>query len=581
MSSPIADGVVSSTMDHRIASRFKYLVDTPDIIQGYLDKSLFLKSAIRFIQSNCVYSSLRTNENYGDAVLDNLWNHIVDCFPVEISNRSRKSFLSLDLSVHSYADALAAIMCIDRIPVLDLFFNSRTCCISQKKAACLVDHLSHVITVFCDIANIAKLTIAHVGQLFLPLSSRKLPLLKQTLLTSLDSPLSRLFTEIPNPDFEIASWLSCARSIIVLFDQTKRFCLEWFYDCFHCMLSSSVSVDGEISGKYLMNVLENVQQIKFAEEKIRSSLQDDHVLNESLKWLKSVSASKVISPWKTTSELVLGHHLDIWMEFFEHSFRGRMQFIIESKFDDLFESLNVKEWIDDIAKWIDDGTDYPGDEASHISSLVHTLFEDVLEDLLIFFDSSPNASLRRDDLAPFFQSHCFRIMYTILFQLGFEMEQLYYDESMQISKLFVIPRDVAVLRLLSIQRLLFAIQKHPERIAMILGSPKLWVTKAMAYIPSNYSVYSPNSGRAGHVGGSLNEQLDSSEASDSLEVLNRKTKDIFSEAHDLWMFGVSEKLSTDLHHNLMQDDKLSTTTPPSVSNFKSFPSLSNSPSHTY
>ncbi|KAK1392105.1 hypothetical protein POM88_011161 [Heracleum sosnowskyi] len=215
------------------------------------------------------------------------------------------------------------------------------------------------------------------------------------------------------------------------------------------------------------------------------------------------------------------------------------------------------EWIDDIAK-----DDCPADKACQISLLLHTHFEDVLEDLLIFLES-PYASLRQNHLAPCFQSHCYGIMYNIFLELQVEMERL-YEETMEL----VMPRDVAVLRLLSIQRLLFAFQKHSEQITMILGPPKFWVTKAMAHIPSNSSVDSPKSDRAGHVDGSLKEQtslLDSAGASDSLsselEVLNRMTKDLLSESRDLWMFWVSEKLSSDLLHNLMEDGNLSATTP--------------------
>ncbi|KAK1392103.1 hypothetical protein POM88_011159 [Heracleum sosnowskyi] len=190
-----------------------------------------------------------------------------------------------------------------------------------------------------------------------------------------------------------------------------------------------------------INAFDNARHISLAEVKIRATLlHDNQVLEGSLGWLSSVSASKVISPWKTTSELVLGRHFDIWMEFFEYAFIGRMERILKSKFDELCKLLNVEECIDDIAKATYDETDYPGDEANHICSLVHAHFEDVLEDLLIFFES-PNASLRRDDLAPCFQRHCFGIVYSILFGLRVEMERL-YEETMEIRNIkgeFIMP----------------------------------------------------------------------------------------------------------------------------------------------
>ncbi|KAK1352269.1 hypothetical protein POM88_053533 [Heracleum sosnowskyi] len=523
--------VVSSTSSSSIACRVKYLVDTPEIIQGFLDKSLFLESAVRFMTANFVHSSLDKNYDFKNL---REWN-IVESFQVEISKRSREKLLLLDLSIDAYANALAAVMFIDRLPVLDLFLDSRMSCILQKRDACLLDNLSHVITVFCDIANMVQLTLAQWN----------------TKSRFRDCVMAFLCT------------------VIGLFDQKKRFLLEWFDNC-------GLRIFSDVNGTYLIHAFKNAQHISLAEKKIRATLlQDNQVLEGSLEWLNSVSVSKVISPWKTTSELVLGlgRHLDIWMEFFEYAFIGRMERIVKSKFDELRKSLNVNKWIDDIAEASVDETDYPGIEANRISTFVHTYFEDVLEDLLIFFES-PNASLRRDDLAPCFQSHCFGIMYYILLGLEVEMEQL-YEETMEITNNkgdFVMPRDVAVLRLLSIQRLLFAFQKRSEQITMILGSPKLWVTKAMAHLPTNSSIDSPKSGRTGHVGAPLKEQaslLDSAGDGDSLsselELLNRITKDLFSEARDLWMSWEPEKLSANLFHNLLQDDNLLASAPPTVS----------------
>ncbi|KAK1392104.1 hypothetical protein POM88_011160 [Heracleum sosnowskyi] len=182
-----------------IACRVKYLVNTPDIIQGYLDKFMLLESATRFMTAKYVHCCLDQIENYNND-LNNHWNIIVESFQVEISKRSRETLLLLDLSIDVYADALAAIMFIDR----------------------------------------------------LPLSPRTIPLLKRTFLTSLNSPVSHLFSGIPNPDFEIVSWHSFAVTQIGLFDQTKRhFCLEWFDACGLHMLSD---VNGDIFGKYLINI---------------------------------------------------------------------------------------------------------------------------------------------------------------------------------------------------------------------------------------------------------------------------------------------------------------------------------------
>ncbi|KAK1392098.1 hypothetical protein POM88_011154 [Heracleum sosnowskyi] len=205
-----------------IACRVKYLVDTPDIIQGYLDKFMLLESATRFMTAKYVHCCLDQIENYNND-LNNHWNIIVESFQVEISKHSRETLLLLDLSIDAYADALAAIMFIDRLPVFDLFLDSRM-----------------------------SFTLAQVGELFLQLSPRTIPLLKRTFFTSLNSPVSHLFSGIPNPDFEIVSWHSFAVTQIGLFDQTKRrFCLEWFDACGLRMLSD---VNGDIFGKYLINI---------------------------------------------------------------------------------------------------------------------------------------------------------------------------------------------------------------------------------------------------------------------------------------------------------------------------------------
>ncbi|KAL1814193.1 hypothetical protein ACET3Z_024258 [Daucus carota] len=609
-----------------IACRVKYLVDTPENIWGHLDEFMFLESATRYMRAKHVHFSLdQMNDASNRNVLVNfpLLRHqwqIVESFKAQISVRSRERLLLLDLSkgvgVGVYADALAAVAVIDEldpVQVLGLFLESRKSCISQKLSGCLSGSNvggEEVISVFCEVLKVIQVSVAQVGELFMQVLS-DMPVFYKTILSS--PPVSQLFGGITNPEEEVRLWKAFRdklESVMVMLDRDyiAQSCSDWLRNC-------GAEIVSKINGRFLIDVIENGHQLAAAEKMMRETMEGKLVLEGSLEWLKSVFGSEVELPWKRTRELVLGDDADLWDEIFENAFIGRMEAIIESGFYELSKSVNVKESIHGIAEANGDRVDfqaymnrspigggvwfmdlynksggskvhaeetdfrsclsaYLGTEVSRIRDVLDSHCESVLEDLLSFLES-PKASSRLKNLAPYLQNKCYGSMSTILKELKTEMEQL-YDAMKNSNKEgeFVLPPSITVQRSLFIGRLLFAFQKHSKHIPVILGSPKLWVNKAVADIPGKSavsrlsSVESPRHDRTIKSSASLKRQNSvvtaalygaNDASSPQLEELNRAIQDLCIRAHNLWISWVSEELSAILSRDLMQDYSLSAT----------------------
>ncbi|KAM7530227.1 hypothetical protein LguiB_033637 [Lonicera macranthoides] len=620
----------SRTKIYGIACRVKYLVDTPENIWGCLDESMFLEAAARYMRAKQVHFSLIHGEDEKEKnvlsnfpLLQHQWQ-IVESFKVQISQRSRERLLehALDLGIGAYADALAAIAIIDELDpnqVLSLLLESRKSYISMKLGACSNSSAtsSDVISVFCEVLKIIQVSVGQVGELYLQVLS-DMPLFYKTILSS--PPTSQLFGGIPNPDEEVRLWKvfrDKLESVMVVLDRDyiAKTCSDWLRNC-------GKEIINKINGRYLIDAIENGQQLAAAEKLIRETMEGKQVLEGSIEWLKKVFGSEIELPWKRTRELVLGDDSDLWDEIFEDAFAQRMKAIIDSGFNELNKSVNVKESIHAIAGvsgdfqaymnrsprgggvWFLDPNSkkvglvtgskgqteendfrnclgaYFGTEVSRIRDAVDNCCESVLEDLLSFLDS-PKASSRLKVLAPYLQNVCYGSMSTIMTELKNEMENLYAGlKNGNKEGEAVPPPAVIVERSLFIGRLLFAFQKHSRHVPVILGSPRLWVNGTMAAISGNSKSVLRYS-RAG-VDSSLpdnprKKMLDSPKrqtsmansalfglddsSSPQLDELSRTTQDLCVRAHNLWITWVSDELSLILSHNLRQDDSLSATTP--------------------
>lgn len=613
-----------------IACRVKYLVDTPENIWGCLDESMFLESSARYIRAKLVHCSLISNTESKNVLsnfplLQHQWQ-MVETFKAQISQRSRERLLdqSVELGIHAYADALAAVAVIDDLDpkqVLTLFLERRKSCISQKSAGCCsnVNAISSdVISVYCQAIKIIQVTIGQVGELFLQVLN-DMPLFYKTILGS--PPASQFFGGIPNPDEEVRLWnLSRAELELkmVLLDREyiSAVCSDWLKNC-------GKEIMNVVNNRYLIDVISSGQELAAAEKLIRDTMDSKQVLEGSLEWLKNVFGSEIEMPWKRTHELVFGGESDLWDEIFEEAFVQRMKAIVDKGFDDLSRVVNVKDSVQSIVGTPGEQLDfqaylnrspisggvwfidpnvkrvsslpasktqqadeddfhnslgaYFGAEVSRIRDAVDSCCEAVLKDLLSFLES-PNASLRLKDLAPYLQSKCYESMSAILTELKDELDVLNTNlESKNFRDELVPPHAVLVERSLFIGRLLFAFQKHSKHIPLVLGSPRSWVNESMvagSIKPLTVIRHSmatldslstdPGSRRHSSLASTALYGADDSSSLQLLE-LRKTTNELCIKAHNMWISWVSGELEVILSRNLKQDDALSTTAPLRVS----------------
>lgn len=517
-----------------IASRVKYLVDTPENIWGCLDEFMFLESSARYVRAKLVHQGLNLVGHDGGMILNKnfpLLNHqwqIVESFKAQISQRSRERLLVMldkeesdvwKLPIGAFADALAGVAIIDELDpelAFGLFLDSRKSWILQKLSN-FDDNA--VVPVLCEVTRIIQVTIAHVGEMFLQVLN-DMPLFYKVILES--PPAAQLFGGILNPDEEVRLWSEFrdkVESIMVILDREfiAKACSRWLREC-------GREIVKKIDGRCLIDVIPNGAELASAEKLIRETMESKDVFEGSLEWLKSVFGSDIELPWSRTRELVLEENVDLWDEIFEDAFVSRMKVIIESAFRNLTGAVNVSDSIRAVGGNFDDKSDfgaylnrasadggvwfiepnvrkggivpgikalheefdfgsclsaYFGPEASQIRDAVDSCCYNVLEDLLYFLES-PKAPLRLKDLAPYLQNKCYESLSTILTDLTNELENLRAALD-NVKKGGKFPPPAAIVeRSLFIGRLLFAFRNHSKHIPVVLGSPRVWVNEIVA-----------------------------------------------------------------------------------------------------
>ncbi|KAL0735758.1 hypothetical protein Bca4012_011968 [Brassica carinata] len=617
-----------------IACRVKYLVDTPENIWGCLDESMFLEAAGRYMRAQHVQQRLVKLEGCGGGevdqskllekfpLLEHQWQ-IVESFKAQISQRSHERLLDQGLGLGAYVDALTAVAVVDELDpkqVLELFLDSRKTWVLQKLNACSGDDAGNVVSVFCDVLCVIQVTVGQVGELFLQ-ALTDMPLFYKTILST--PPASQLFGGIPNPEEEVALWKSFRdnlESVMVIFDKAdiSKACLTWLREC-------GGQIVGKVNGKHLIEAIVTGGELGSAEKLIRETMDSKDVLRGSLDWLKSVFGSEVELPWNRIRELVLADDLNLWDEIFEKAFVERMKSIIDSRFEDLAKAVNVAESVHAFSKitgekinfqaylnrpstgggvWFIEPnakklgliagkktspeesdfqsclTAYFGPEVSQMRDAVDQRCQNVLEDLLSFFESE-KAGQRLKDLAPYVQNQCYDSVSALLSDVDRELVLLFSAMKKENIDREAISPAIVIEKSLFMGRLLFALLNHSEHVPLILGSPRLWCRETMTAVSdklssllrqpgygSNTPVSADSPGKQLHT--DLRKQSSLAVAallkaeektSPKFEELNKTMRDLCIKAHTLWIQWLSDELSAILLRDLRSDDGLSATTP--------------------
>lgn len=503
-----------------IASRVKYLVDTPENIWGCLDEFMFLEGSGRYLRAKVVHG-LVSKSNVDDflskvPILTHQWQ-IVESFKAQISQRGRDRLMEQGLGINAYADALAAVAVIDDLDpyqVLKLFLESRRIWVLHKLGTCKIGECEsgYVISVFCEVVRIIQVSLGQVGELFLQVLN-DMPLFYKIILGS--PPGTQLFGGLPNPEEEVRLWKlhrEKLESVMVTLerDYIADVCSHWLKNC-----------GKEINDRYLVQIINSGEELASAERLIRESLDGREVLEGSLEWLRSVFGSEIELPWNRLRELVLRENEDLWEEIFEDAFVRRMKEIVGFRFDDLRGVVNVRESIEAISatntetmdvqaylnrplpgggvwflepnmrktglapgfKVAADENDnhtclnaYFGPEVGRIRDAVDNRCKSILDDLLCFLESQKAVS-RLKELVTYLQDKCYESVSAVLEELENELNGL--SSSLDNQKQEATSPVSLVERSLFIGRLLFALRNHSSHIPLILGSPRLWVNEMM------------------------------------------------------------------------------------------------------
>ncbi|KAK9673533.1 hypothetical protein RND81_12G173600 [Saponaria officinalis] len=539
-----------------IASRVKYLVDTPENIWGCLDEFMFLEASARYIRAKLVYEGLNLGvDDVGRMILRKnfpLLNHqwqIVESFKGQISQRSREKLMLLEkragydvlkVEIGAFADALAGVAIIDELDprqAFGLFLESRKGWILQRLNGFDWGNENgngngNVVSVLCEVTKIIQVTLAQVGEMFLQVLN-DMPLFYKVILGS--PPASQLFGGIPNPDEEVRLWnefRETLESVMVILDRDSvaRSCSSWLREC-------GREIVKKVDGRCLIDAISNGVELASAEKLVREIMDSKDVLEGSLEWLKSVFGSDVELPWSRTRELVLEESVDLWDEIFEDAFVSRMKVIVDSGFEDLIRNVNVPESISSVGSSFTDQCDfrtylhrssasggvwftdtnvkkaglvlsvktlpeefdfgsclsaYFGPEASRIRDAVDSCCNSLLKDLLSFLES-PKASLRLNHLAPYLQNKCYESISIILTDLKNELDKLHASlENANKGNECQSPATI-IEKSLFIGRLLFALLNHSKHISVVLGSPRFWVSEARVSVSEKLPSFSTRS----------------------------------------------------------------------------------------
>ncbi|EES01554.1 conserved oligomeric Golgi complex subunit 1 [Sorghum bicolor] len=529
---------------YALAARAKYLVDTPEHIWGRLDEGLLLEAAGRYLRAQVVHG--RLSRDAAAAARFPLLAHqaqLVEAFRPQIAQRARERLADRRLPVAAHADALAAVAAIDApslapAQALLLFLTSRRAWISQALAG-LASDLSSYTSVLCDISRIVRITLGHVGQLFVPALS-DMPLFFKTVLEK--TPPEQLFGGIPDPDDEARLWkehMNQIEATMVLLepDAVARACTDWLKEC-------CTEIFGVIAGEQkLVDAIGSGELLGSVQRLVRDALDGRDGLEGSLEqWLKSVFGSDIESPWDQIRGLILKDGKDIFEDWMEEAFVRRMKDIVHSELDGLGACVNVKESVHAIGAnadpkdagdflaylrksskgggfWFSESkikkggvlahlkpiadendfhsclTSYFGPEVSRIRSAIDSKCKNILDDLLSFVESH-NSAPRLKELVPYLQEKCYRTISRVLKELEAELRKLSALLGTKKEGNDIPAASIIAERSLFIGRLLFALRYHSSHVPLILGSPREWVKEAGGAAFARLSSPTPRHSRA-------------------------------------------------------------------------------------
>ncbi|VAH80400.1 unnamed protein product [Triticum turgidum subsp. durum] len=505
---------------------------------------MLLEAAGRYMRAQVVHRLL--SRDAAAAARFSLLAHqaqLVEAFRPQIAQRARERLADRRLPVSAHADALAAAAAIDAPSLtpsqaLLLLLSSRRAWISQALTVLASDPSSYT-SVLCDVAGIVRVTLGHVGQLFVP-ALTDLPMFYKTVLES--PPPAQLFGGIPDPDEEARLWREHwdqleATMVLLEPDTVARTCTDWLKECCDEMF-------GVIAGSQrLVDAIGSGEGLGSAQRLIREKLDDRAGLEGSLEqWLKSVFGSEIESPWDQIRGLILKEGKDIFEGWMEEAFVQRMKDIVHSEFDSLVGSVNVMESIQAIGanagpkdaadflvhvqkaltggsvwfseskikkggilahlKPIADENDfhsclasYFGPEVSRIKNAIDGKCKSILEDLLSFVESH-NSVQRLKELVPFIQEKCYKTILGVLDKLEAELGNLSDALGTKKGDDNVPAASVIVERSLFIGRLLFALRYHSSHVPLILSSPRQWVKDSGGAAFARLSSPTPRHSRA-------------------------------------------------------------------------------------
>ncbi|XP_009397026.2 conserved oligomeric Golgi complex subunit 1 [Musa acuminata AAA Group] len=507
-----------------IASRVKYLVDTPENIWGCLDESMLLEASGRYLRAKEVHGLLASDAADGEMLakfplLRHQWQ-IVEGFKVQISQRSRERLTDQGLTVAGYADALAAAATIDDLDpkqVLGLFLDSRRSWIAQRLTdnSLVPDSFSSLL---CDAVRIIRSSLGQVGELFL-LALNEMPLFYKMVLGS--PPGTQLFGAIPHPEEEVRLWKSHREKLEAMMallepEFIAQTCSSWLRNCCNEIFGVLVS------GKRIIDAIGSGEGLAAAEKLVHETLDGRGGLEESLEqWLKSVFGSEIESPWNQIRGLILKDGKDILEDRLEEAFAKRMKEIVHTEFENLIADINLRNSIHSIVNatgtrdqddfqaylkkpstgggiWFSEPIQkktgllyalkptvyendfrnslnaYLGPEVSRIRDAMDSKCQSILEDLLCFVESQ-NSVFRLKELAPFLQEKCYKTISVLLKELEVEVAEFAASLTSNKQDKDSLPHSVLVGRSLFVGRLLFALRNHSSHIPLILGSPRQWI----------------------------------------------------------------------------------------------------------
>ncbi|CAN6475612.1 unnamed protein product [Victoria cruziana] len=604
---------------YSVGCRIKYLVDTPENIWGFLDESMFLDAAGRYLRARKVHSLLvespSIKEFLGNFPLLHHQFQLVESFKGQISQRSRERLLDpagcSSSIAELFADALSAISIVDELgpdQMLALFLESRRSWVSQalRNLQAFSRHspatFATISRTFCEVVTIIQITLSQVGELFVR-TSNDLPLFYKKVLSA--PPGSQLFGGIPDHEEEAKAWKQHwekLESVMHMLEPEfiSESCLSWVSSVCK-LLNSAILSDGH----RLVEAFGSGSSLASAEKDVRAKVDDKEALGGSLEWLKSYYGLVIESPWEGICQLVLGQPKNLWDELFEHTFVQRMKEIINLAFEDMVRSANIKVSLEGVEahislnkcssygsfwftgrttttkkvglspmKMMDDEDDfhacldaYFGSQVSRIRDIVDDKCKSILEDLLCFTGVQKPSS-RLKELAPFIQERCFNSLSTIIKEQEEELGLLstaLNDKQSDKEQL-----SLVVEKSLLIGRLFFALRNHSSYIPLILGSPTVWMAQGKSKGSPNFKqptssldqliLESPRRQNFSSLRVGLNAYGLDENANPKLQELSKTLRDLCVKAHSLWISWMSNQLAMALAKDLLMDDTLSTST---------------------